>query len=100
MFSYVVLALYKTITLQNMKTLKSEVSEKHTYEIKQSSPFFITQVDLVITIPFSINILTIIITKDLHIIYLTQCYFSILQIRKQKLKKYFSNLTAISTVHF
>lgn len=53
MFSSVVLALYKTITLQNMKTLKSEASEKHTYEIKQSSPFFITQVDLVITIPFS-----------------------------------------------
>lgn len=71
MFSSVVLALYKTITLQNMKTLKSEVSEKHTYEIKQSSPFFIMQVDLVITIPFSINILTIIITKDFHIIYLT-----------------------------
>lgn len=66
MFRYVVLALYQTITLQNMKTLSLKPRRNTLIKIKQSRLLSITQLGLfILTITISINSLTIIITKDI-----------------------------------
>lgn len=102
MFSYMILTLHKIITLWTMKTLNPEVQKRYTYENKTKQAVFHHSARSINTIPIGINNLAIIITKNFHIIYLTntECYFSILQIRKQRLKKCFFNVKAISIVYF